>query len=134
MDILTSASLAEAIKQCYAKPGYQVGICIPDRKRREDFVSETHYTVCSGVLSGVKCSYTDPDNDTIKLVFKNGSYITTTFHGNGKCDQILYDGSDVATMAQRPIDISETPYEDRSASDTTEQSPLNDFLGGFKVL
>jgi hypothetical protein len=142
MDKLTYDSLAEVFKQCHSKPNYVAGIFIPDYRRQKEFADEMMQLTSrvladrrrlrSDALRGARiCN--NPIDFTSKILFENGSYITTNVYDSDvKFNSLLYDGLCVSDEILKNLDATVVPYG-WFASDTEDESSLNDFLSSFKI-
>lgn len=92
MDKLTYDSLAEVFKQCHSKPNYAAGIFIPDYRRQKEFADEMMQLIRSDALREARiCN--NPMDFTSKILFENGSYITTNVYDSDiEFNSLLYDG------------------------------------------
>ena len=132
MDKLTYDSLAEVFKQCHSKPNYAAGIFIPDYRRQKDFADETKQLIRSGVLRGATVYYNQMDF-ILKILFENGSYITTNVYDSDiEFNSLLYDVLCVSDETLKNLGATVVPYG-WFASDTEDESSLNDFLSSFKI-
>ena len=136
---LTYDSLAEVFRQCRSKPNYAAGIFIPDYRRQKKFADEMMQLICSEhqelftiALRGVRiCS--NPMDFTLKILFENGSYITTNVYDSDvEFNSLLYDGLCVSYETLKNLGAAVVPYG-WFASDTEDESSLNDFLSSFKI-
>lgn len=139
MDKLTYDSLTEVFKQCHSKPNYAAGIFIPDYRRQKEFADEMMQLIRSDALRGARiCNnpYVQmyfPIDFTSKILFENGSYITTNVYDSDvKFNFLLYDGLCVSDETLKNLDAIVVPYG-WFASDTEDESSLNDFLSSFKI-
>lgn len=132
MDKLTYDSLAEVFKQCHSKPNYAAGIFIPDYRRQKEFADEMMQLIRSDALRGARI-YNNPIDFTSKILFENGSYSTTNVYDSDvKFNSLLYDGLCVSDETLKNLDATVVPYG-WFASDTEDESSLNDFLSSFKI-
>ena len=132
MDKLTYDSLAEVFKQCHSKPNYAAGIFIPDYRRQKEFADEMMQLIRSDALGGVRI-YNNPRDFTSKILFENGSYITTNVYDSDvKFNFLLYDDLCVSYETLKNLGVAVVPYG-WFASDTEDESSLNDFLSSFKI-
>lgn len=132
MDKLTYDSLAEVFKQCHSKPNYAARIFIPDYRRQKEFADEMMQLIRSDALRGARiCN--NPMDFTSKILFENGSYITTNVYDSDvEFNSLLYDGLCVSDETLKNLGATVVPYG-WFASDTEDESSLNDFLSSFKI-
>lgn len=132
MDKLTYDSLAEVFKQCHSKPNYVAGIFIPDYRRQKEFADEMMQLIRSDAFRGARiCN--NPMDFTSKILFENGSYITTNVYDSDvEFNSLLYDGLCVSDETLNNLGATVVPYG-WFANDTEDENSLNDFLSSFKI-